>query len=421
MSRKVTSPIGSSRERSSVLITVTGVDQPGVTSALFEVLSRHKVELRNVEQVVIRGRLTLGVLVAAPAEVADADGLRSDVEAAIHRVGLDVTIERSDDLPVMREPSTHTIVVLGRPITAESFGVVARAVAALGVNIDTIRGVSDYPVTGLELRVSVPSGAAYGQLQAALAQVAVDEAVDIALEDYSLSRRAKRLIVFDVDSTLIQGEVIEMLAARVGAEAAVAEVTEAAMRGELDFAESLHRRVATLAGLPAEVLDEVADQLELTPGARTTIRTLRRLGYHCGVVSGGFRQVIQPLAEELMLDFVAANHLEVVDGKLTGRVIGPVIDRPGKAKALRDFASQAGVPMEQTVAVGDGANDIDMLAAAGLGVAFNAKPALREVADASLSHPYLDTVLFILGITRGEIEAADAVDGMVRRVDIPDD
>ena len=419
-SRELSSePVGSSRERSSLLITVTGRDQPGVTSALFEVLSRHRVELLNVEQVVIRGRLTLGVLVAGPAEVAGGPELRAEVEAAIHGVGLEVTIESSDGLPVMREPSTHTIVVLGRPITAEAFGVVAREAAILGVNIDFIRGVSDYPVTGLELRVSVPPGV-YGQLQAVLARVAVEESIDIAVEDYSLSRRAKRLIVFDVDSTLIQGEVIEMLAAHAGAEAAVAEVTAAAMRGEIDFAESLHRRVATLAGLPAEVLDEVADQIELTPGARTTLRTLRRLGYHCGIVSGGFRQVIEPLAHELMMDFVAANELEIVDGKLTGRVIGDVVDRPGKAKALRDFAQQAGVPMEQTVAVGDGANDIDMLSAAGLGVAFNAKPALREVADASLNHPYLDTVLFILGVTRGEIEAADALDGVVRRVDIPD-
>jgi phosphoserine phosphatase len=404
----------------SVLITVTGHDQPGVTSALFEVLSRHKVELLNVEQVVIRGRLTLGVLVAGAAEAAGGPELRDEVQAAIRGVGLDVTIERSVDLPVMRGPSTHTIVVLGRPITAESFGVVAREVAGLGVNIDFIRGVSDYPVTGLELRVSIPPGAD-GQLQTALARVAVDEGVDIALEDYSLARRAKRLIVFDVDSTLIQGEVIEMLADRVGAHAAVAEITEAAMRGELDFAESLSRRVATLAGLPAEVLEEVGEQIELTAGARTTLRTLRRLGFHCGIVSGGFRQVVEPLAHELKMDFVAANELEIVDGKLTGRVVGPIIDRPGKAKALRDFAAQAGVPMEQTVAVGDGANDIDMLAAAGLGVAFNAQPALREVADASLSHPYLDTVLFILGITRGEIEAADAVDGVVRRVEIPDD
>ncbi|MGY4710142.1 phosphoserine phosphatase SerB [Mycolicibacterium sp. CBM1] len=402
----------------SVLITVTGVDQPGVTSALFEVLARHQVDLLNVEQVVIRGRLTLGVLVSGNPDVADGALLRGDVTEAIHKVGLDVTIERSDDMPIIREPSTHTIVVLGRPITAAAFGVVAREAAALGVNIDFIRGVSDYPVTGLELRVSVPVGVG-AELRTVLARVAAEQALDIAVENYSLERRAKRLIVFDVDSTLIQGEVIEMLAERAGAGEAVAAVTEAAMRGELDFAESLHRRVATLAGLPAEVLDEVADQIQLTPGARTTIRTLRRLGFHCGVVSGGFRQVIDPLAHELMLDYVAANELEIVDGKLTGRVVGEVIDRAGKAKALRDFAQAAGVPMEQTVAVGDGANDIDMLAAAGLGVAFNAKPALREVADASLSHPYLDTVLFILGVTRAEIEAADAVDGVLRRVEIP--
>jgi phosphoserine phosphatase len=402
----------------SALITVTGHDKPGVTSALFEVLSGHEVELLNVEQVVIRNRLTLGVLVSAPLD--EDAALRDQVEAAIHAVGLDVTIERSDDLPVIRDPSTHTIMVLGRPITAEAFGRVAHEVAALGVNIDLIRGVSDYPVTGLELRVSVPRGVG-GQLQEVLTRVAADVGVDVALEDYSIARRAKRLIVFDVDSTLIQQEVIEMLAARAGALDAVAAITEAAMRGELDFAESLHQRVGTLAGLPAEVLDEVAEAVELTPGARTTIRTLRRLGYHVGVVSGGFRQVIEPLAHELMLDFVAANELEVVDGKLTGRVIGQIVDRAGKAKALRDFADQVGVPMAQTVAVGDGANDIDMLAAAGLGVAFNAKPALREVADASLSHPYLDTVLFLLGVTRGEIEAADALDGVMRRVDIPPD
>lgn len=404
----------------SVLITVTGVDQPGVTSALFEVLSRHNVDLLNVEQVVIRRRLTLGVLVSGHPDVAIGKRLHDDVTEAIHRLGLDVSIERSDDVPVIGEPSTHTIVVLGRPITAAAFGAVARAAAALGVNIDFIRGVSDYPVTGLELRVSVPPEVG-GQLRAELAGVGAEQCVDIAVENYNLERRAKRLIVFDVDSTLIQGEVIEMLAQRAGAGEAVAAITGAAMRGEIDFAESLHQRVATLAGLPVGVLEEVADEVELTPGARTTIRTLRRLGFHCGVVSGGFRQVVEPLAHELMLDFVAANELEIADGRLTGRVVGPIVDRAGKAKALRDFANQAGVPMEQTVAVGDGANDIDMLNAAGLGVAFNAKPALREVADASLSHPYLDTVLFLLGVTRAEIDAADAADGVARRVEIPPD
>lgn len=401
-----------------MLITVTGVDQPGVTATLFEALSRHGVELLNVEQVVIRHRLTLGVLVRCPPDVADGSALRHDVESAIRKVGLDVSIERSDEVPIIREPSTHTIFVLGRPITAGAFGAVAREVAALGVNIDLIRGVSDYPVTGLELRVSVPPGAD-GRLRTALNRVSGEEHIDVAVEDYTLERRAKRLIVFDVDSTLVQGEVIEMLAARAGAEGKVAAITDAAMRGELDFAQSLEQRVATLAGLPATVIDEVADQLELMPGARTTLRTLRRLGYACGVVSGGFRRIIEPLAEELMLDYVAANELEIVDGTLTGRVIGPIVDRAGKATALREFAQHAGVPMAQTVAVGDGANDIDMLAAAGLGIAFNAKPALREVADASLSHPYLDTVLFLLGITRGEIEAADAIDGEIRRVEIP--
>ncbi|OMC12800.1 phosphoserine phosphatase SerB [Mycolicibacter heraklionensis] len=401
-----------------VLITVTGVDQPGVTSALFEVLSRHQVELLNVEQVVVRGRLTLGVLVSVEPQVGDGAEFADEITTAIRGVGLDVTIERSDDAPIIAAPSTHRIVVLGRPVAATALGALAHEIAQIDANIDMIRGVSDYPVTGLELRISVPEGAA-GRLQSALSKVAAEQQVDVAFQDASLSRRTKRLIVFDVDSTLIQGEVIEMLADRAGAGDAVAAITEAAMRGELDFAESLHHRVSTLAGLPASVVDEVAEQIELTPGARTTVRTLRRLGFKCGVVSGGFRQVIEPLAAELQLDFVAANELEIVDGKLTGRVIGRVVDRAGKADSLREFAAQAGVPLEQTVAVGDGANDIDMLSTAGLGVAFNAKPALREVADASLSYPYLDTVLFLLGVTRAEIEAADAHDGVLRRVEIP--
>ncbi len=236
------------------------------------------------------------------------------------------------------------------------------------------------------------------------------------LERAGLIRRAKRLVVFDVDSTLIQGEVIEMLAEKAGREKEVREVTEQAMRGELDFADSLRKRAEALEGLPETVLDEVADELELTPGARTTVRTLHRLGFHTGVVSGGFTRIIDSLVDDLGLDFSAANDLEVVDGKLTGRVTGEIVDRPGKGKALRRFAESFSVPLEQCVAVGDGANDMDMLSTAGLGVAFNAKPALQEVADTSLSYPFLDTVLFVLGVTRAEIEAADAEDGVLRRV-----
>lgn len=393
---------------------MTGPDKPGVTSVLMGALAGRQVSLLDVEQVVIRGRLTLGVLVSV---AGDPERLQEVVEQAMASVGIDVIVEVGAD-HAGRRPSSHAVVVLGSPVTPKAFRALAAKLAEQGGNIDSIRGVADYPLTGLELMVSTDRDdvAADAALRKGVAEVASRYGVDIAVERGGLARRAKRLIVFDVDSTLIQGEVIEMLAAKAGREAEVAAVTEAAMRGELDFAESLHQRVAALAGLDAGVIDEVAASLQLTPGARTTVRTLHRLGYHCGVVSGGFRQVIDGLAHELELDFVRANTLEIENGKLTGRVVGEIVDRAGKARALRAFADQVGVPMEQTIAVGDGANDIDMLSVAGLGIAFNAKPALREVADAALSHPFLDAVLFILGVTRDEIEAADAADGTLRRV-----
>ena len=211
----------------------------------------------------------------------------------------------------------------------------------------------------------------------------------------------------DVDSTLIQAEVIELLAERAGQGAEVARVTEAAMSGELDFEASLRQRVALLDGLPAEAVDEVRRAIELTPGARTLVRTLKRLDHEVGIVSGGFTQVTDALAADLGLDYAAANTLEIIDGRLTGRLVGPIVDRPGKAEALERFAVAAGVPLSQTVAIGDGANDLDMLALDGLGVAFNAKPVVREAAEVSLSVPYLDAILYLLGITREEVEAAD--------------
>ncbi|MGW3958416.1 phosphoserine phosphatase SerB [Amycolatopsis sp. NPDC005003] len=399
-----------------VLITTTGPDKPGVSSVLFAVLTRHDVDVLDVEQVVIRGQLVLGVLAGV---YRDPEGLQEAVEQAMASVGMQVDVKigsaiGDDPFALGRRDSSHVLVVLGRPVTARGFSEVARRLAALGANIDAIRSVADYPVTGLELYVSVHEDSidADAALRSQLADAAVEAGVDIAVERAGIMRRAKRLVVFDVDSTLIQGEVIEMLGAHAGVEPEIREITEAAMRGELNFTESLERRVALLAGVPATAIEQVAASLELTPGARTTIRTLKRMGFRTGVVSGGFTQVIAGLAEELGLDFAVANELEIVDGQLTGKVVGDVVDRAGKAKVLRRFAAEYDIPLEQCVAVGDGANDIDMLSAAGMGVAFNAKPALREVADTALSHPYLDAVLFMLGLTRGEVEAADAADGL---------
>jgi phosphoserine phosphatase len=402
------------KRATAVLVTVTGPDRPGVTSVLFAAFTRHGVDVRDVEQIVIRGRLLLGALVATDR---DPEGLQEAVEQAMASLGMTVEVEiGADSVGAVHRGSSHVVVVLGEPITAKAFGEVARALAAIGANIDAIRGVADYPVTGLELLVSVDTAAtvdveADALLRSTLAEVSVVAGIDLAVERAGLARRSKRMIVFDVDSTLIQGEVIEMLAAHAGLEAEVRAITEAAMRGELDFEESLHRRVGLLAGVPETALDEVAARLEYTPGARTTVRTLKRMGFRCGVVSGGFDRVVQHIAEELELDFHLANELEVVDGVLTGRVIGPVVDRAAKARAMCHFADEFGIPLAQCVAVGDGANDIDMLATAGLGIAFNAKPALRRVADTALSHPYLDAVLFVLGVTREEVEAADAADG----------
>lgn len=389
----------------SLLLTVSGKDRPGITASLMNALCSFDVNILDVEQVVIHGRLILGVHICSQSPLHE---VHAAVSGELNPLDMVVDIQEVADKTIKSYPATHDLVMLGHKISSQALSAVSNVLSGLDANIVSIRGVADYPVTGLELQISAPSANyTHGTIKKAVAPICEDFGVDIAIERAGLIRRAKRLVVFDVDSTLVQGEVIEMLAARAGKEAEVREVTEAAMRGELDFEQSLHARVATLAGLDASVVDEVAADLELTSGARTTIRTLKRLGFACGVVSGGFIQVIDSLAEELNLDFARANTLEIVDGKLTGKVTGKVVDRQAKADYLREFAAELDIPVEQTVAVGDGANDIDMLTAAGLGIAFCAKPALREVADAALSQPFLDAVLFFMGITRAEIEHAD--------------
>ena len=388
----------------SLLLTVTGRDQPGVTAALFDVLAEHGAQVVDVEQVVVHDRLLLGVVLSG---LDDPGGLRAALAARAFE--LDVEVEFT---PLAGDARTqaglrHHVTVLGAPLQPAAFAGVARRLALCGANIERVLRLSSYPLAAYDLLVS---GGDPTRLRSELAAEAVAQEVDIAVEAATLWRRARRLVVLDVDSTLVQGEVIEMLAAQAGCEVEVARVTARAMAGELDFEASLRARVLLLAGLPVAALDAVRAQVRLTPGARTLVRTLQRLGYAVGIVSGGFTAVTDDLVAELGLDHALANTLEVVDGHLTGRVLGPVVDRARKAEALREFATLQGVAMAQTVAIGDGANDLDMLEAAGLGIAFNAKPVVRAAADAALSVPFLDAVLFLLGIPRDEVEAADAAD-----------
>jgi phosphoserine phosphatase len=398
----------------TLLITLTGPDRPGVTSRLFAVLAGFPVVVADIEQVVIRGRLTLGVLVAYAGDTPTGTGgtlgaLWTAVERTAEDLGLEVELSTGSETKEKRRRGRLHVTVLGSPLEPAAMAGIAGRIAAAGANIDRIERLSSYPVTCIELAVS---GADPDTLRTELAAEAYAQQVDVAVQRTGLYRRAKRLIVMDVDSTLIQAEVIELLAAHAGCLEEVARVTEEAMRGELDFAESLRRRVALLAGLSEEVFEKVRKEVVLTPGARTLVRTLKRLDYRFAIVSGGFTQLTDALVDDLGIDYSAANTLEVVDGVLTGRVVGEIVDRPGKARALERFARQAGIPISQTVAIGDGANDLDMIATAGLGIAFNAKPVVRQAADTAVNVPYLDSILYLLGISRADVEAADAEDGV---------
>ncbi|GEB97050.1 phosphoserine phosphatase [Corynebacterium flavescens] len=384
---------------SFAVITASGPDKPGVSAAFFRVLASYNIELVDVEQAIFSGRISLAAY--AHIDAARVKDIERGLKNTLSIYGQSITIMVEEGARGSRPRSTHVLVVLGSRVTAHDVSSLAQTLANFNANIDRIRGLSSKPLTGIEFFVTLEGSE--DTVRAALTQLSGELGIDIAIERAGLQRRSKRLICFDCDSTLITGEVIEMLAAHAGKEAEVAAVTERAMRGELDFEDSLRERVATLAGLPESVIAKTAAGIELTPGVRTTIRTLKHMGYRVAVVSGGFIQVLEGLARELDLDYVRANTLEIEDGKLTGRVVGKVVDRKAKEEFLREFAADSGLQMSQTVAVGDGANDIDMIAAAGLGIAFNAKPALREVADASVNHPYMDEVLQLLGIPSEEI------------------
>ena len=390
-----------------LVLTISGDDQPGVTAGLTKVLSPFGVTIKQLEQIVLQGHLVLGLVVAGSEKL-----LRTCETAAIEYArsrNMTATSRYVTDSELEQWRERLVVTVLGSPLVPDSIAAITSEIARQGGNIDRIRQVAMYPVTAIEFEVG---GIEKSELRDKLTAIARANSIDIAVQEANLDRRGVHLVVMDVDSTFIQEEVIELLAAHAGVEVDVAEITQRAMNGELDFEQSLRARVAMLAGLPSSVLDDVQSEITLTPGAATLSRTLHRLGFQVALVSGGFLEVVKPLADRLGVTNVRGNQLEIIDGKLTGGLIGPIIDRAAKAEALRYFADHYDIPMSRTIAIGDGANDLDMLNAAALGIAFNAKPYVRDAAYASVNTPYLDTVLYVMGITREQIERSDAHDSI---------
>ncbi len=405
MIRTNLTPMSDEKSQFTGLILLSGVDTPGITQALFETLSPFAITVLDIEQVVARDRVILTVLIALNPDHREA--IDEDLIACAERLGVDIatSFQSQAGSTIAAKTGLMHVVALGNPLQPSAISAIASEIAEHGGNIERIHRTASYPVTAIEFVVSEVD---QNCIRPSLATVANSHSVDIAVSPGGLMRWAKKLVVMDVDSTLIQQEVIELLGKRAGKEDEIREITDRAMRGELDFEASLRARVALLKGLPESVIDEVRAEILLTPGARTLVATLKKLGHSVAVVSGGFTAVIEPILRDLEILHYRANTLEIIDGLLTGDILGDIIDRAAKASALRDFAALEGVSLEQTIAIGDGANDLDMIAAAGLGIAFNAKPAVKAAADSSLSAPYLDSVLYLLGITREEVKEAGA-------------
>lgn len=382
----------------TLLLRVNGPDQSGIVALLMSHIAAADADVHDVEQIVIRGNISLSIVVDVP----PGNDLLKDVLLFGWEHDLDVDFEIVNSTPTTR-PFGWVVTVLGQHVSSADLHTVTATIAECGHNIDRIERLSRYPVYSYELTVSGGEGE---ELQnQLLSAAAATPTFDIAIQREGMGRRAQRLVVLDVDSTLIQNEVIDLIANVVGCGADVASITKTAMHGDLDFEQALRARVALFAGQPVEVLERAWENLELTPGARTFVRTLKRLGFKIAIVSGGFTFFTDRLKAELELDYAFANRLATRRGVLTGDLDGPIVDRQRKATLLAHMATTEGISPDQVVAVGDGANDIDMLEAAGLGIAFNAKPAAAEVADTAVSVPYLDAILFVLGVRRELVES----------------
>jgi len=396
-----------------LLLHVTGADRPGLTAKLTGVLGEHGIQILDMNQTVIHSSLLMGLMVKVNK---GGDDVLKDLLFAAHHMGLQVRMTPVDDAEydawVGRQGKPRYILtLLARQIQAGYVSLVATILAEQGMNIDIITRLSGRPpreeTSGhsracMEFSVrGAPKDEA--ALRAALMQATQQHPIDISWQKDNVYRRVRRLVAFDMDSTLIMHEVIDELAKEAGAGEQVSRITEAAMRGEIDFDESLRRRVSTLKGLKADVLEKVAQRLQLTEGAQRLVSTLRGFGYKTAIISGGFTYFGESLKKRLGIDYVYANDLEIVNGELTGQVHGAIVNAGRKAEILKEIAVREGIALEQTIAVGDGANDLPMLAAAGLGIAFRAKPVVAATARHRISHLGLDGILYLIGVRDREL------------------
>lgn len=401
-------------EHSTILVGVHGPDAPGISAGLMKLLAEADVEIYDIEQIVVRGRLTLNVLIGVSGEKAT---IRDLLFFGWER-GLHVEFEVVDDTPTPARPMS-VVTVIGMKVSPDDFGAVASAIAEGGGNIDRIFRLSRYPVVSYELLIG---NGDFDRIRENLVRAAAERPIDVAFQREGLERRAKRMVVMDVDSTLIQNEVINLLAREAGVEERVAELTQLALTGEIDFEGALRERVGLLKGLDQTAITRVHENITLTSGARTFVRTLKRLGLVTAIVSAGFTRFTDVLAADLGIDYSLSNTLEMIDGQLTGELVGEFVDGARKATFLKTIAEAEGIPLSQVVAVGDGANDLEMLATAGLGIAFNAKPIVNERADTAISVPYLDAILFTMGIRRQHVEDADEADPLFsvsEKIEVP--
>lgn len=377
------------------LILISGEDRPGITQSLMKVLSQFSVNVIDVEQLIIRDRLLLTVLITLDENHAEA--VAADLSILQEEIGLDIAIDFVHHEQNNDNSELLNVVIIGESIKPIGLAAVADEIARLGGNIIAIRRTATTPVLAIELNIEIPNKS-IKEVQRSLAKVAITNRIDLAVEPSSRAREAKRLVLLDMDSTLIQQEVIDLLAKHAGKLDQVSQITESAMAGDLDFSQALSARVSLLAGLDQSVIELVRKEITLTNGAKELIETLHKQGHKVGVVSGGFLDVIEPILKDLKIDFYRANKLEIMNGKLTGKTEGAIIDRVAKFNSLQEFAKIEGVELSQTVAIGDGANDLDMIEAAGLGIAFNAKPKVAAAAATTISTSDLSTVLLLMGI-----------------------